>query len=490
MNRILVRLGGVRLLLLVIGLGLIGLAWWQVGRVRQGLVVRSLSQDGIPLRFIAPAGATNQPGILIAHGFGGSQQLMLGYAYVLAHAGYGTMLWDFAGHAANPAPLDRTGDTLQGNIDTAYAALIAQPEIDPGRVALLGHSMGSGAVMSAGIADPARYRAVVAISPTGADVTPDRPPNLLLQAGQREARFAENAQQLLAEAGGSSTDFATGRARAFVLVPQVEHITILFSDISHQVALRWLDSAFGRLSGSDYADRRMVWYLLHLLGWLLALVALSPLLPKMARPANRPVRWRRGLGLALAPFAAAVLLALTNLLIDVASLGGLSVGGGFALWCLYMGLVWLLLGTRPGRLAAADLTWGVLLFAVLWLAFGALAQFVWLPWFLIPVRLVRWPLLAAAFLPWMWAAGLAQQGAGAGQRALWWLGQSILIPAGLLLTMQLVPGMGVLILVLPLLPLLFGVLTVAGGAVARPGAYAIGSALFFGWLVLAYFPLS
>ena len=52
--------------------------------------------------------------------------------------------------------------------------------LDRSRLALIGHSMGSGAVMTAGINQPGTYAAVVAISPTNADVRPDAPRNLLL----------------------------------------------------------------------------------------------------------------------------------------------------------------------------------------------------------------------------------------------------------------------------------------------------------------------
>ena len=118
-----------------------------------GLTVRHLSRDGVPMLYLAPVGAHaahSVPGVLVAHGFAGSRQLMLGYGYTLAHAGYAVLLWDFAGHGANPQPL--APDSLQVAVDAAYDVMIEQPEVDPSRLALLGHSMGSGAVMSAAFA--------------------------------------------------------------------------------------------------------------------------------------------------------------------------------------------------------------------------------------------------------------------------------------------------------------------------------------------------
>jgi pimeloyl-ACP methyl ester carboxylesterase len=186
------------------------------------------------------------------------------------------MLWDFAGHAANAAPLG--GLSLQQDLDVAYAALIEQSEVDPARLALLGHSMGSGAVMSAGIRDVNRFGATVAISPTGAQVTPSTPRNLLLQAGSWEGGFVRNAQRLLAAAGGENENLAEGKGRSLLIIPNAEHITILFRNASHQAALNWLNATFGISNNSNYVDRRMIWYGLHLLAWLMLLGAVAPVL--------------------------------------------------------------------------------------------------------------------------------------------------------------------------------------------------------------------
>ncbi len=281
-----------RYFLLFIALLLIVLSWWGVVAARDGLVVRSwnvhearsLNREGVPLLYVAPKTTAKVPGVLVAHGFAGSKQLMLGYAHVLAHGGYAVMLWDFAGHAANAAPLG--GLSLQQDLDVAYAALIEQSEVDPARLALLGHSMGSGAVMSAGIRDVNRFGATVAISPTGAQVTPSTPRNLLLQAGSWEGGFVRNAQRLLAAAGGENENLAEGKGRSLLIIPNAEHITILFRNASHQAALNWLNATFGISNNSNYVDRRMIWYGLHLLAWLLLLGAVAQVL---SVPANDTV---------------------------------------------------------------------------------------------------------------------------------------------------------------------------------------------------------
>lgn len=477
-----------RRLVLILALVVVALAWVQVFRARAGLVVRHLEREGVPLTFFAPAAAADLPGVVIAHGFGSSTQAMLGYAHVLAHAGYAVMLLDFAGHAANPAPLNTDGDVLQADLDVAYAALVAQPEVDSSRVALLGHSMGSGAVMSAGIRDSERYAAVVAVSPTGADVTATAPRNLLLQAGMFEPQFAANARALLADAGGNNDDLAGGRGRAFKLIPGVEHITILFNPISHQAALEWLDRTFDRESQGRYVDSRILWYGLSVAAGMVALVAAAPLFPSTtSQPATRP-RWG-WLALFLSPFAATFLLFILSQFVTINRLGGVMVGGALGVWLLFLGVV-MTMGLRPARPTASALLWGGVLFVLLWFIFGALAQFVWLPWWLIPARLLRWPLLALLCLPWTVAAAHGQQGQKWPVLLGWWLGQSLLLGMGLILAVFAIPGLGVLILVLPLFPIMTGLLTLANAALHDAWAGGIGGAFFFAWLLLAYFPLS
>ncbi|WP_347278245.1 alpha/beta fold hydrolase [Leptolyngbya sp. FACHB-541] len=151
--------------LLILAILLVVLSWVGIAIARSGLEVRSFQKEGIPLLYLALQGASEVPGVLVAHGFAGSKQLMLGYGHVLAHAGYAVMLWDFDGHGANGTRLQRY--ELQQNLDVALQALLEQPQVDPSRLALLGHSMGSGIVMNAGIRERDRFAATVAVSPMG-----------------------------------------------------------------------------------------------------------------------------------------------------------------------------------------------------------------------------------------------------------------------------------------------------------------------------------
>lgn len=484
----------------------IGIAWVQVWGATRGLSVRQWQQDGVPLRLVAPVdAAADAPAVLIAHGFSGSQQIMLGYAYALAHAGYTALLWDSAGHGAHATPLDAERRLLAANQATAYNALLAQPGVDPQRIALLGHSMGTGIVLRAALQHPERYRAVVAVSPTSANLVQamneeagaeryqaTAVPNLLLMAGAWEGQFGANAQTWLAASGGANDDFASGRARRSLTIPNVEHITILFAPLSHAAAVEWLDAVFGRSTASAYTDRRMVWYLAQLVAWLVGLTAVAPLWRSERAPALGRLG-RPAAGLLLGSAAGIGVVALLDRLLPVAALGGLAVGGPLGLWMLAQGVVWLAIGGRAlrptGRLDGRAVAVGLLLFAALWAAFHALAHFVWTPGVLIAPRLWRWPLLAAALWPAQLAAAATLQGRSARARLGWWLLHSVVVGGGLLVTVLLVPSLGFLFLILPLLPLILGILTIAGAAVDRPWPVALGSALFFSWLLLSFFPL-
>ena len=480
-----------RLLLLILAILFIGIAWIGLAADRVGLMVRSLERNGTPMMYVAPTQAERSPGVLIAHGFAGSKQLMLGYAYTLAHAGYATILWDFDGHGANSVPL---GESLLQNLEVAYTALLEQPQVDPDRLALLGHSMGSGVVMTAGIEHLDRFAATVAVSPTNADVTPQAPRNLQLQAGSWEGRFVENARRLLEAAGGAGGNLAEGKGRSLVVAPQAEHITILFQPASHQAALEWLNATFGvQPARRHYVDRRMLWYGLHLLGWLMLLNLIAPTLNAWRARSSKPIHVssvRRWGGLLATPGAAAGALVLFGHGGDTLSLGGLMVGGAISLWFLTAGLTWLGFIWRLPFPTWSTVRQGGILFGWLWFAFGVMAQFLWLPWWLIPSRLQLWPLLALSSLPWFLAIATVQQQAGFWRRAIWWLGQSAILVSGFGLIIYLLPQLSFLFLLLPLFPLIMAMLAFVSAWIEDSWSYALGAALFWGWLIAAVFPLA
>ena len=488
-----------RLFLLLMAFCLIGICWWGVVVARAGLVVRSLYREGLPLLYLTPTTPQKIPGVLVAHGFAGSKQLMLGYAHVLAHAGYAVMLWDFPGHGINSTPLEV--NSLEKYIDIATAALLEQPEVDPSRLALVGHSMGSGAVMSAGIRNENRYTATVAISPISAEVTPSSPRNLQLQAGSNEGVFIANAEKLLTQAGGENQNFVDKKARSLVIVPNANHLSIVFSNYSHQSVKNWLNATFSLTDNSQYIDQRISWYILHLLTWLFILVTAAPILNKFL-PSKKPKlsaikTWG---GLAIVPVITPVSLILINLVIgilnwfkliqfEMQNLGGFLLVGSLGLWFFITGTVWLGIIRRLPRPKINSLLMGLLLFGVLWVAFGAIADQVWLQWLLINPRFILWLLLSFACLPWFLASGLVQQNTGILQRFAWWLAQNTAIISGLLITIYFLPQLNFLLMLVPISPIIITLLFFVAALFDDTWSYAISSTLFFAWIIAAVFPL-
>lgn len=472
-----------RIGLIVLALVLIVLSWWGIFSARSGLVVRSLNQEGVPLLYLAPKSVRSVPGVLVAHGYSGSKQLMLSYGHVLARSGYAVMLWDWDGHGANPSRLQN--GSLRRNLETAWYAVAQQPEVDATRLAVLGHSMGSGAVMDAAISHPNDFFATVAVSPTGANVAPDRPRNLQVQAGSWEGGFIRNAERILQQAGGSNSDVANGRGREFILVPNVEHITILFNSVSHEAARQWLDRTFGAQQQSQYVDRRMLWQAVHLIGWLVGLAAIMPSLQLGTSPLSVSPLQRWG-GLLLSSIVPTAGLVLLDRVTDLQTLGGIQVGGAVALWFLIAGLIWLIVLRQIPQFNFKKLALGIGVFTVLWIAVGAMAQLVWLQSILIPVRLGVWLMIVIASLPWFLATEIAQSK----QRVVWGIAQSTALIGGFILVLQFLPQLGFMFILLPLFPVLLTVLSIVAAQVREQWSVAIASALFFAWLLAAGFPLA
>lgn len=469
---------------------------WNIWEARRGLAEIHARVDGLPLTFIGPGGGMDgsRPLVLIGHGFAGSGTVMRGFALTLAHAGYVTALWDFAGHGANSYPLESglpaSGLTADAGIALEEAGRLGLADLE--RIAILGHSMGSGVALDFGQQHP-ETAATIAVSPVGTPVTPQLPRNLLLLAGELEPRFAGNAEQRLAEAGGTGGDLAQGTARRLVIVPGVEHITILFSPTAHAAALAWLDETFGPQPGArPYVDQRVVWFGTGILATLVAVIALSPRIePDSSYDGNRPL-WQRLIALVAGALGSTVILWGCNQVgFALEVFLGLRVGGYLLVWFGLAGAISLaLMRARLRRPTWLAVLVGLLIFAALWLGVGLLGHTVWLSWLLIPRRLVLWPLASLLLLWWFLAVSEASLKSNPWGRVGWWLFGSALVIGALILALRLTPALGFLILILPVTPLLF--LLHAAGIVLQQNRWtmALSGALFVSWLLLAVFPLA
>jgi dienelactone hydrolase len=267
---------------LLLAVGVFGLGVFGLGSAGRGLRSQSVRVAGVPVEVVhgpgTGTGAAQRPAVVVAHGYAGSGRLMRPFADTLARRGYVVALPDLAGHAANTRPL--TGvDAADRDVAAVVQYLRGRPDVDPGRVALLGHSMGAAAVVRAGAADP-RIAATVAISlgDGGAAALRPGPRRLLLLAGALEpAGLTE-----VARAASAGSD--DGRV---VRVPFVEHVGVLYADRTHREAAHWLDDALGNRPVRPVveAKRRVGAGGLILVG-LLSLVFAALLRPSSRRPSR------------------------------------------------------------------------------------------------------------------------------------------------------------------------------------------------------------
>jgi len=273
---------------------------------------RSIVVDGVPLNEVHPSGGGRHAGVVVAHGFAGSARLMAPFGDTLAARGYVVVLLDFAGHGANTTPLpdatagtDASGKALQHALDVALAHLRSLPDVDPSRLALVGHSMGATAVTEYAANHP-DVKATVAISlPDSSDLPPDRPARLLLLAGGLEFANFRTAAQRAAESGGGE--------RKVVIVPGVEHISILYAPRTHREVGSWLDASLGGPAASGRKApspvRRVGAAGLLLLAFLVGLYPLAWIVF-----GGDPTRWPRA---AVSPLIRVVVLAAAAAVVGV-----------------------------------------------------------------------------------------------------------------------------------------------------------------------------
>ncbi|MGX4656218.1 alpha/beta hydrolase [Micromonospora sp. SCSIO 07396] len=267
-------------------------------RADAGLATRQVTVDGVPLTEVRTddgAGAARRPGVVIAHGFAGSARLMRPLADTAARRGAVALLLDFAGHGGNPAGLPGAGGddaasrvALEHALAVAVAHLRGRPDVDPTRIVLVGHSMGAGAVTRYAAGHPDIAGTVAISLPDGGDLPDARPQRLLLIVGGLEFP----AFRATAEATARR-----GVGRRVVVVPGVEHISVLFAERTHREVAGWVGGGGG---AAPRPAARLVPAGLLLLGFGLGFVPLAAVLT-----GHRP-RPRRGRQVAPAPVVLAV----------------------------------------------------------------------------------------------------------------------------------------------------------------------------------------
>ena len=508
----------------VLLLALLGMAVavWMLERDRAGLAVERLTLAGTPVTLTRPADAEGGlPLVVVAHGYGGSRQMMRAFARALARAGLAVASYDALGHGRSRRPMSGDLTAVEGATErlVAQAVAVARAARDrpgvAGPVALLGHSMATDVVIRAaarlngmdgvdGADGVAAVAAVVAVSMYSDAVTAQAPARLLILSGAREGRLREAALRAVRLVDPDAREGETARsgppadpvARRAQAVPLVGHVGVLYAPEALRAARDWIAPVVGVAEGGvaeggTTTDGRPSAYGAYVALLLAATVASAwPLAGLAGRRRPRPAPLGRGAS------AAAILL-------PVPAAMGLAVGLAAAMPTGALGLMGF------GPLAAALSGWGAAQLAVLWRA-GLRPV---LPNGRGLMLLGGWSLLfallldryGAAFLPVGPRVGamalllpgclaVAIADAALARRARWpWrlAGRGLLL-AALLGAMLFVPELGVAFTALPVLVLFWGVYGLAGRwALHRSNGAAVGLVLgaMLAWALAASTPM-
>jgi pimeloyl-ACP methyl ester carboxylesterase len=110
--------------------------------------------------------SSNGAAVVVLHGSGSDRSAVLQHVAVLARHGYGVLALDARGHGASSGRPMLWGWYGEVDVPRAAAYLAARPDVDPGRVGVVGLSMGGEEAIGAA-ARTSDIRAVVAEGVTG-----------------------------------------------------------------------------------------------------------------------------------------------------------------------------------------------------------------------------------------------------------------------------------------------------------------------------------
>ncbi len=121
-----------------------------------------ITEDGLHLAAWFIPG-TRRETLILQHGLGANRGDMLAIAADLHARGYSLMLLDSRAHGSSDGDISTLGVKEVRDIRAALGYLIAQPEVDPGRIGIYGGSLGGSVALLSAAALP-QLKAVVADS--------------------------------------------------------------------------------------------------------------------------------------------------------------------------------------------------------------------------------------------------------------------------------------------------------------------------------------
>lgn len=223
-----------KVLLLFFTLGWVVVAQYMSWRGNSDVQVVHERVAGNPVdRYVPPAGPAGV--VVVAHGFAANKTMMKQWGFLLARQGFDVYIYDQPGHGQHPQALPSSRAALSDNplgknLHAIADQLLREGRAEPGKLALIGHSMGSTTAVSAALQDQ-RLGPVIAISLGTSALPPDQPADLLLVAAERDTPAVLRGVQSL----GRPVEMVDGR----------NHITVIFDQNVMSLAARWIHERFG-----------------------------------------------------------------------------------------------------------------------------------------------------------------------------------------------------------------------------------------------------
>lgn len=220
--------------------------------------------DGTPIhaRLYQPrsGNAVAHPAAVLLHGYMANLAMMeLSLAQPLTRHGFAVLSIDRRGHGQSggtlwpSAPPTRVHlQDLEKEVEVGVAYFRRLPYVDPTRIALIGHSDGARAAILAACADWS-FGATVAMSATLHSVdwiNHVAPKNLLLMYGSAESYVSDLDKELLYRratrghvpvAGVREGEFRDGSARKLAVVPDADHVGLLFAPGALREVVDWIE---------------------------------------------------------------------------------------------------------------------------------------------------------------------------------------------------------------------------------------------------------
>jgi uncharacterized protein len=171
------------------------------------------------------------PAVLVCNGNGGDRSMRAALAAALSRMGLAVLLFDYRGYGGNPGSPSEEG--LADDARAALGYLAGRPEVDPGRVAYLGESLGAAVALRLAVERPPA--ALVLRSPfaslaeVGRRHYPFLPVSLLLRDRYDSAALVGRLTAPLLVVAGSRDRIvpASQSRRVFAAAPEPKRLVVL-----------------------------------------------------------------------------------------------------------------------------------------------------------------------------------------------------------------------------------------------------------------------